>query len=573
MAEPQSFVSGSSSSTKYTAFSYSRTSQFTTSTVQLAGGLDGLFEAMLQLADRPPPEPVKQPPAPQSSSQEVTSADDSDANEPVAADDDETTEQTPDSTTVAAIPCLPVVTPVATDAPAEHSGTALKDEQPIDAAKEVVADASTVPTTNVDALTNADVPATVTEDVVDADAALTTSAPTETVTATDTTTTTDEIQDADAAIDSAPVKRIKSEHGKGDGPHRGEYPQTEPVKLRPDHDTEQHQHRENQANIELNPSKDAPDTAALQAVAPESQGGDGRTRGEPRRWSVGGESTFGGDARIGQVDSSAQTQTQTPRSDSGFLNPVTDPAILAAATAQAEQVAQTLDAALPAASTNVANAGVAAAAVSAVKSIDSSSNTGGGGLQRDFSGLNGAEGLLGRGRAANNSTATSDTSESPDSNPSSQIDRAKLVQRVSKAFNKIGANGGTVRVRLHPPDLGAIKVEVQIEGKSIRATLTAESEAARSAVQEQIPDLRQKLAEQGIRVDRIQVETESNQSNFNLNSDARQQQQAALDYSDSQRRSRSPEYATNLNARQTTTPLPVPSAIRTTQLGQLDLRA
>lgn len=88
-------------------------------------------------------------------------------------------------------------------------------------------------------------------------------------------------------------------------------------------------------------------------------------------------------------------------------------------------------------------------------------------------------------------------------------DRIRLVQRVANAFQRLGMDGGQVRIRLHPAELGSVRLDLQIQGKRLNARVTAETEAARGVLREHLPDLRQRLVEQGIQVERIDVELET----------------------------------------------------------------
>ncbi len=97
-----------------------------------------------------------------------------------------------------------------------------------------------------------------------------------------------------------------------------------------------------------------------------------------------------------------------------------------------------------------------------------------------------------------------------------EIDPAKFLSRVTKAFATARERGGPVQLRLNPPELGALKIEVQVQDGSMTARLEAETSAARAAILENLPQLRERLAEQGIRIDRFDVELLPDQSQQNL---------------------------------------------------------
>lgn len=94
-------------------------------------------------------------------------------------------------------------------------------------------------------------------------------------------------------------------------------------------------------------------------------------------------------------------------------------------------------------------------------------------------------------------------------NPASAMhaaDRARFVQRVSKAMHAAVERGGPIRLRLSPAELGALQLEIRVQDGSMSARLTAESAAAKSLLLESLPDLRERLAQQDIRLERFEVD-------------------------------------------------------------------
>jgi flagellar hook-length control protein FliK len=94
-------------------------------------------------------------------------------------------------------------------------------------------------------------------------------------------------------------------------------------------------------------------------------------------------------------------------------------------------------------------------------------------------------------------------------NTTDMLTRIKLVQRVSRAFQHLGPEGGVVRLRLAPAELGTVRVEMQIQNKKVEARVVAETESASHALREHLPDLRARLEGYGMSVERLEVETES----------------------------------------------------------------
>lgn len=87
--------------------------------------------------------------------------------------------------------------------------------------------------------------------------------------------------------------------------------------------------------------------------------------------------------------------------------------------------------------------------------------------------------------------------------------RVRLVQRVSRAFQQLGASGGIVRMKLAPAELGSIRIEMRVQDHQVEARVVAESEAASQLLRDHLAELRQRLESQGLRVERFDVRTEA----------------------------------------------------------------
>jgi flagellar hook-length control protein FliK len=87
-----------------------------------------------------------------------------------------------------------------------------------------------------------------------------------------------------------------------------------------------------------------------------------------------------------------------------------------------------------------------------------------------------------------------------------QADRVRFVERVARAFQSLGQRGGSIRLRLHPPELGSLRVEVTVRNGNLTARLEAETPEARTALLENLPALRDRLAEHHIKVERFDVD-------------------------------------------------------------------
>jgi len=87
-----------------------------------------------------------------------------------------------------------------------------------------------------------------------------------------------------------------------------------------------------------------------------------------------------------------------------------------------------------------------------------------------------------------------------------QVDRVRFVQRVARAFEAMGDRGGSIRLRLHPPELGSLRLEVTVRNGTMTARLEVETNSARTMLLDNLPALRDRLAEQEIKVGRFDVD-------------------------------------------------------------------
>ena len=92
------------------------------------------------------------------------------------------------------------------------------------------------------------------------------------------------------------------------------------------------------------------------------------------------------------------------------------------------------------------------------------------------------------------------------------VERARFVQRVARAFQAVGNSGGSVRLRLRPPDLGSLRLELTVRNGAMTARLEVETAAARNALLDNLPALRDRLAQQDIKIERFDVDLADDQS-------------------------------------------------------------
>jgi flagellar hook-length control protein FliK len=133
-------------------------------------------------------------------------------------------------------------------------------------------------------------------------------------------------------------------------------------------------------------------------------------------------------------------------------------------------------------------------------------------------------------RSIENTRAPSSTG-SGRSTSISPYQETKLVQRVLRGFEQIGESGGQVRLRLHPPELGALQMTIRIESGQMFAKLEVENAVAREALLNNVQVLKDRLADQGMQVESFEVQINSDTSGSGGNTNLAEQ-----DRSDSQSR-------------------------------------
>lgn len=85
-------------------------------------------------------------------------------------------------------------------------------------------------------------------------------------------------------------------------------------------------------------------------------------------------------------------------------------------------------------------------------------------------------------------------------------ERTRFVQRVANAFQAASQHEGEIRLRLSPPELGQLKLEISIKQGVLTARMEADTPEARQVLLENLPQLRERLAEQSIRVEKFDVD-------------------------------------------------------------------
>jgi len=105
--------------------------------------------------------------------------------------------------------------------------------------------------------------------------------------------------------------------------------------------------------------------------------------------------------------------------------------------------------------------------------------------------------------------ASRDVAESqmlPNTSLMERLDQARLVNRVAGAFRSLANQSGTIRMKLHPEELGALTLRMQIESGKVTAKLEAETETAKQVLLANIETLKKRLKEQNLEVSAFEIE-------------------------------------------------------------------
>ena len=111
-----------------------------------------------------------------------------------------------------------------------------------------------------------------------------------------------------------------------------------------------------------------------------------------------------------------------------------------------------------------------------------------------------------QGRGVSSADSSSGSRGPEGSSQEANVQRVRFIQRVARAFQTLRDGGGSIRLRLHPPELGSLRVELLVRDGALRARMEVENQAARTTLLEHLPMLRERLAQQDIRIEQFEVE-------------------------------------------------------------------
>ncbi len=89
----------------------------------------------------------------------------------------------------------------------------------------------------------------------------------------------------------------------------------------------------------------------------------------------------------------------------------------------------------------------------------------------------------------------------------SEEDRQNVSRVLRAAQTGLRQQGGSVTLRLMPPEMGVVRVHMQISDGIVRAQFATDTQQARQLLQQHMESLRQGLERQGLTVERLNVQT------------------------------------------------------------------
>ncbi len=96
---------------------------------------------------------------------------------------------------------------------------------------------------------------------------------------------------------------------------------------------------------------------------------------------------------------------------------------------------------------------------------------------------------------------------------------AYLIDQVGKQISRSILRGEKViRLQLKPPDLGVLKVEVDIKGNILKLGMIAENSSIKELLLSNVHELREALVEQGVKLDRLDIQINYNSGQSLANS-------------------------------------------------------
>ena len=89
----------------------------------------------------------------------------------------------------------------------------------------------------------------------------------------------------------------------------------------------------------------------------------------------------------------------------------------------------------------------------------------------------------------------------------------EVITTIEKLTVHNARETSSITLRLHPEELGHVKLELVMDKDSVRAHLHAQSQQVQEVLERHLPRLRDALEMQGLKIDQLQVSVDSQQRN------------------------------------------------------------
>ncbi len=104
------------------------------------------------------------------------------------------------------------------------------------------------------------------------------------------------------------------------------------------------------------------------------------------------------------------------------------------------------------------------------------------------------------------------SSDSADLDPVPMADRWRFIHRVAQAFVAGARRDGIIRLKLHPPELGTLRMQIRVKDGRLEARLEAERPEVCALLTDGLDSLRQRLENYQLRVEKFEVALAKNDS-------------------------------------------------------------
>lgn len=107
--------------------------------------------------------------------------------------------------------------------------------------------------------------------------------------------------------------------------------------------------------------------------------------------------------------------------------------------------------------------------------------------------------------------------------PPAYADAGEIMKQITDFMRThLNAQGSSVELQLHPASLGTLNIAVTAKNGIVTAQFTAQDEAVKTLLENQVAELRSRLDEQGVKVEAIEVTVSSHEFERNLEQNADQ---------------------------------------------------